>query len=369
MKKLYFLFVLLVIAACSEDSKTTFDTDIPAQIVALSATYTQVDVDVYGGNTGSVVIKPVGGTPPYEITPSQTGLTAKKHVFTIADSKGQTFVMHVTIKQPKAVMPVSSLLMPAIKNINKKSSNGKSKVIAKHLVQSIQYEKNKYKIDFTSDFSLTDNLYSIREDTLNLDTPKGDVRNYLYNDLGQLVQVRVQRASGSMGESGIESSYEYDKNGNVINNKTPYTYENGLIVSVLVDGYLTKYTYDAQARVVHRLGVLNSSTFEYTNDEVKETRYEVVPSLGEVANGRVVITKYDNTKAGIYNNEPFYKISTVFSSVLGQALPNPYLHIIDQKIFDNGLLLMGQSYKYFYDADGYLIKVDDGAYVTVYRYE
>lgn len=365
MKKLVLFILLSVLFSCSQDSAPETP---PVEITPLSATFTQVNVAVYNGNTGSVTIKPTGGTPPYTITPSQTGLTAKNYTFTITDSKGLITTINATITQPaKPVLPQSSLLKAAIRNINKASVSGKTKA-AKHVVKSIQYEKSKYITDLSSDFSATDNLYSSEEDALNINTPKGDVRTYSYNELGQLKQISIVKGPESLGESGIEASYEYDSDGNVINNSTPYTYENGLITEVLKDGYFTKYTYDTEGRVIHREGQLNASVFEYTADEVKETRYEVTPS-GETPNGRVVITKYDKTKAGIYNNEPYYKIATTFSTVLGQTVPNPYLHIIEQKIIDNGSLLLSQTYKYFYDADGYLIKVDDGAYVTVYQYE
>lgn len=362
------LATLITLFACSSDeTKPTIDP--PTTIIPLTATFTKVDVTVYGGNNGSVVITPTGGTPPYTITPSQIGLTAGSYTFTVTDGKGLNTTITTQIVQPKAVIPQSALLKPAVKNINKKSLTGKTSETIKRLSKSIQYDKDKYKIDETADYSLTDNLYSANEDILNANTTKGDIRTYTYNDLGQLIRIDIQKGSNSLGSSGIEFSYEYDNNGNVINNKTPYTYENGLITQVLIDGYLTTYIYDSNGRVIRRTGSMNASTFEYTDNEVKETRYEVIPSQGEVANGRVVITKYDGVKAGIYNNEPYYKIATTFSTLLGQTLPNPYLHIIEQKLVDNGVVQKSQSYKYFYDTDGYLIKVDDGAYVTIYIYQ
>jgi len=370
MRKIILLLALIIITSCSSDepTKTPVPTD-PVVVKPLAATFTKVDVAVYGGNTGSVTFMPAGGTPPYTISPSQTGLTAGNYTFIITDSKGLSLSTIVEITQPKATLPQSALLKPAVKNINKKSASGKRNETVKHLVQSIQYEKDKYIIDQTADYSLTDNLYAVSEDALNVNTPKGDVRTYTYNELGQLIRIDILKGPNSLGSSGIEFSYEYDSNGNVINNSTPYTYVNGLITNVLVDGYSTTYTYDSSGRVIHRSGALNASTFEYTDDEVKETRYDVLPAQGEVATGRVVITKYDGTKAGIYNNEPYYKIATTFSTLLGQTLPNPYLHIIEQKLVDNGAVQKSQTYKYFYDTDGYLIKVDDGAYVTIYIYQ
>lgn len=372
MKKITLIlsfFLFLVLSCSSEDTPVTPEKPTPeVEIKPLTATFTQVDVAIYGESTGSVTITPAGGTPPYTITPSQTELVAGDYTFTVKDSKGLTTTVTTKILQPKASLPQSSLLKPAVKNINKSSITSKNKATTKHVVQSIQYKKSNYKIDETADASLTDNLYSSNEDALNTNTQKGDVRTYTYNDAGQLTQIDIQKGPESMGSSGIEFSYEYDSNGNVINKNTPYTYENGLITEVLIDNYLTTYKYDSEQRVTKRTGKLNASTFEYTDTEVKETRYEIIESQ-EVANGRVIITKYDKTKAGIYNNEPYYKIATTFSSLLGQTLPNPYLHIIEQSVVDNGAVQKTQSFKYFYDAEGYLIKVDDGEFVTIYIYQ
>lgn len=369
MKKLLLLLSLITLLSCSSEDSPTVKTDPPVETKPLNAIFTQIDVLVYGGNSGSVTITPSGGTPPYTITPSQTGLTAGNYTFTITDSKGLTTTINATIKEPKATLPQSGLLKPAVKNINKVTATGKIKETAKHLIQSIQYDKDKYKIDETADYSLTDNLYSSNEDILNANTAKGDVRDYTYDDLGQLKQISILKGPNSLGSSGIEFSYEYDSNGNVINNNTPYTYENGLITKVSFDSYITYYTYDSEGRVTHRTGQLNASMFEYTDNEVKETRFDVIPATGEVPTGRVIVTKYDSTKAGIYNNEPYYKIATTFSSLLGQTIPNPYLHIIEQTMIDNGVAQKTQSYKYFYDTDGYLRKVDDGVYVTIYIYQ
>lgn len=367
---LFFFLFLIMSCSSSEDSPVTPILPQPEpEAKPLTATFTQVDVAVYGGNSGSVTIIPAGGTPPYTITPSQTGLAAGDYTFVITDSKGVTTSVTTKILQPKAVIPQSALLKPAVKNINKSNATGKIKETTKRLIQSIEYSRNQYKIDESSDYSAVDNLYSAVENELNSNTPKGDVRTYAYNNAGQLIRIDIEKGPGSLGSSGVEFSYEYDENGNVVNKNTPYTYENGLITEVLIDGYLTTYTYDSQERVTRRTGKLNTSTFEYTDTEVKETRYENIPSQGEVPNGRVILTKYDKTKAGIYNNEPYYKIATTFSTVLGQTLPNPYLHIIEQQIVDNGVAQKSQSFKYFYDTEGYLIKVDDGAVVTIFIYQ
>ncbi|PBJ11373.1 SprB repeat-containing protein [Flavobacterium sp. ACN6] len=365
------LTILLISSACSSEETplTPENPETPTETPPLTVTATKVDVTIYGSSDGAVTITPTGGTPPYTITPSQTALGAGDHTFTITDSKGQTITITTQIAQPKATIPQSALLRPAIKNINKNSTTGKTTATAKRVIKSIQFDKDKYKIDEASDYSLTDNLYSTVEDQLNTNTPKGDIRTYTYNDAGQLIQIYIQKGPNSLGSSGIEFSYEYDSDGNVVNKNTPYTYENGLITSVLMDGYLTLYTYDAQGRVISRKGNLNASSFEYTDQVVKETRFDVIPATGEVPTGRIIVTKYDSTKAGIYNNEPYYKIATTFSSILGQTLPNPYLHIINQTMIDNDVVQKSQSYKYFYDTDGYLIKVDDGMYVTIYTYE
>jgi len=59
----------------------------------------QVNVSCFG-STGSVVITPSGGTPPYVITPAQTGLSPGLHTFTVTDANLCTTTVDATITGP-----------------------------------------------------------------------------------------------------------------------------------------------------------------------------------------------------------------------------------------------------------------------------
>ncbi|MEL1242462.1 SprB repeat-containing protein, partial [Flavobacterium sp. DGU99] len=89
---------------------TTVDVTITEPANALTATASnQVNVSCKGGNDGSVVITPAGGTAGYTITPAQTGLTAGLHTFTVTDAKGCTTTVDVTISEPEVVVSVSGI--------------------------------------------------------------------------------------------------------------------------------------------------------------------------------------------------------------------------------------------------------------------
>ena len=84
---------------------TTVDVTITEPSAALTAVLTsQVNVSCFGGSNGSAVITPAGGTSPYVITPSQTGLTAGLHTFTITDANLCTTTVDVTITEPSAAL-------------------------------------------------------------------------------------------------------------------------------------------------------------------------------------------------------------------------------------------------------------------------
>ena len=74
---------------------------------AVSATLTsQVNVLCNGASTGSVVITGAGGTSPYIITPSQTGLAAGTYVFTVTDANSCTATVSATITEQSVLTPV-----------------------------------------------------------------------------------------------------------------------------------------------------------------------------------------------------------------------------------------------------------------------
>src|SRR6185295_7987218 len=80
---------------------TTVDATITEPATAVSAALTsQVNVLCHGQSTGSVVITPSGGTAPYTITPSQTGLAAGLHTFTVTDDNGCSTTDDATITEP-----------------------------------------------------------------------------------------------------------------------------------------------------------------------------------------------------------------------------------------------------------------------------
>ncbi|MEO8149691.1 MAG: SdiA-regulated domain-containing protein [Bacteroidia bacterium] len=61
------------------------------------------NVSCYGGSNGSVSITGSGGTPPYAVSPSSTGLTAGTYTFTVTDANGCTAACQSTITQPPAL--------------------------------------------------------------------------------------------------------------------------------------------------------------------------------------------------------------------------------------------------------------------------
>jgi hypothetical protein len=74
----------------------------------LAATSTQIDVSCKGGNDGSVTFTATGGTSPYSILPSQTGLTAGTYDFTITDANNCTIIKSITITEP--ALPLTAVL-------------------------------------------------------------------------------------------------------------------------------------------------------------------------------------------------------------------------------------------------------------------
>src|SRR5207244_2976247 len=76
---------------------------------AITATTTITNVLCNGGNTGSVVITPTGGTAPYTITPAQIGLTAGSYTFTITDANGCSITVPVTITEPTPITATTAI--------------------------------------------------------------------------------------------------------------------------------------------------------------------------------------------------------------------------------------------------------------------
>ena len=78
----------------------------PAPITATTAI---TNVACNGGNTGSVVITPSGGTGPYTITPAQTNLAAGSYTFTVTDASGCTLSVPVTITEPAPITATTAI--------------------------------------------------------------------------------------------------------------------------------------------------------------------------------------------------------------------------------------------------------------------
>jgi hypothetical protein len=76
---------------------TTASATVTEPMVLTATVTSQINVNCPGGNDGSVVITPTGGTPNYTITPAQTGLTAGTYNFVVTDAKGCTASASATI--------------------------------------------------------------------------------------------------------------------------------------------------------------------------------------------------------------------------------------------------------------------------------
>src|SRR6185369_17050178 len=87
----------------------------PAPITATTAI---TNVACNGGATGSVVIIPAGGTGPYTITPSQTGLTAGSYTFTVTDASSCFITVPVTITEPAAITATTTVTNATCGNAN-----------------------------------------------------------------------------------------------------------------------------------------------------------------------------------------------------------------------------------------------------------
>jgi hypothetical protein len=90
--------------ACYETA--TFNTTSCAWDVtgtALTATATPGTISCYGGTTNVTVVA-TGGTAPYSISPSTTGLPAGPHEFTVTDANGCETSVSVVIEEPAALI-------------------------------------------------------------------------------------------------------------------------------------------------------------------------------------------------------------------------------------------------------------------------
>ncbi|OMQ12439.1 T9SS type B sorting domain-containing protein [[Flexibacter] sp. ATCC 35103] len=96
-----YIFNVIDTQKCSTEVRVT----ITEPAMALKAVIqSQADVTCKGGADGSVLITPSGGTAPYDITPSQIGLAAGTHTFTLTDYNNCKTTIKATIAEPAMVL-------------------------------------------------------------------------------------------------------------------------------------------------------------------------------------------------------------------------------------------------------------------------
>jgi hypothetical protein len=83
---------------------TTVNVTITQPTSALSATGAVVSLATCGSANGSANITPSGGTGPYMIAPSQTGLTTGIKTFTVTDVRMCTTTVNVTVTEPASLL-------------------------------------------------------------------------------------------------------------------------------------------------------------------------------------------------------------------------------------------------------------------------
>lgn len=313
----------------------------------------------------------------------------------IIGSTPPVVVVPPIVVAPPIVLPISSLMKPAIRNVNlpgtsKISKNYKTGETRKHIVKSFRFAQNRvntnykyvlYNMSNSEYLNLpTDNLYQVKEDSLNLNTEVEFTYNYKYNTLNQLSEIHMMYIlSPSIGPVELFTYNSSGKLDNITSVQTgTYTYNASGLIDKMFDRNGTTlqftYQYDSQGRV--------KDVYHYTGDGIKKDMHYIYsypdantyikswfvinPSDQSETNTSYVTYIIDPTKPGIYNKEPVYQID------------NSYLHLIQltsQILYNGSWRLQFESRpKYFYNADGYLIKYDSAGFnhtsdITVFRYE
>lgn len=299
-------------------------------------------------------------------------------------------VVPPVIVPPVAItLPISSLLKPVIKNSNS-STKSKTTGASKHVVSAIIFANTTASIVYTyklnnltkSEYLAlpTDNLYDSSEEALNATSEHGYENTFVYNGLNQLIEIKNKLMLPTPRDL-LSEFFTYDANGNV-NATTKDVYDQsftyntaGLIDKKIKNDGSVEFTfeYDAQGRVVnvnHYMGSNNQIDMHYTysypdNNFYWKIWYAVNPLDQSEDKVDSVLYQFDPSKAGVYNKEPIYRLN------------NEYLHIIELTDYPkyNGFKAAWSARpKYFYDAEGYLIKYDRGGLnysgdITVYKYE
>ena len=293
--------------------------------------------------------------------------------------------------------PTQVIKKPAVVNITDKNLTGKgvtskTTAVRKRLIKTITYtsstifdKKYQTKLSEAEYLALpTDNLYDPTEESLNVNTKVYDERTYTYNSSNNLEKITINNIAypdynGTLAYSPIVFEYfesgakvqitKYQDKGAVLR----YEYNSiGQIINAKdLDGTL-RYTfeYDENNNVISKYLYMSSGVSEvkphmhytyiyYPNSTYVKNWIEVNPDGTENKTSSVTYN-YDKNIAGVYNNEPVYKV--LMDNEQGLA----YLHITSNTA--------GWKPKYFYDSDGYLIKYDSAGQsnaneITLFVYE
>ncbi|WP_367752483.1 hypothetical protein [Flavobacterium sp. WC2430] len=297
----------------------------------------------------------------------------------------------VVIAPPVAVIPVSSLMKPAVVNIKGQSSTGRI-AATKRLVKTITFtfqswSDSNYKTKFTdAEYKAlpTDNLYDPTEEALNVETKKFDERTYSYNSSGNLEQITINNIANPgynntpayapiifsyletgarvqitrYQDAGAVLVYEYNSIGQIIKARDlygalKYTFEydeaNNIISKYL---YYTSPDGNPKPQMHY--------TYSYFPNNTYIKNWISVDADGVEKTTSSVTYSYNKNIAGVYNNEAVYKV------LMDNQEGLSYLHITTNS--------NGSNPKYFYDADGYLMKYDrhglnNAMDITLFRYE
>lgn len=298
--------------------------------------------------------------------------------------------------KPVAGVPKSELMKPAIKNISTSAKTSKGSEAPKRVVRSIRYAQNymgkiyEYKLnsmDVNTYRALpSENLFDIAETELNKDTERDYTVNYKYNDLGQLINIAAGTVYINNGHTNYpeEFTFTYDANGALKEMISSYAFgtynynSKGLIdKKIEKDGFVSyEYVYDDLDRIQSVYFYMMTPqgrqpqmhyTYIYLDDTTYVKNWFSInqTDLTETLSGYITYT-FDPAKAGVYNKEPYYRTD------------NQYLHVVkmnSQILYYGVWQLQFESVpKYFYDADGYLIKFDSAGFnytqdITVFEYE
>lgn len=239
----------------------------------------------------------------------------------------------------------------------------------------------------------------------------GSVQHYTFNSNGQLEKVTdrdqvVEYTYNSVGQiitkkqsDGITFNYSYDKAGNIISVKTPYTnteYQYDLLnrlINVNEDGKNTTYSYDANGNVEEMTYPNGCKTvYQYDNwnrliqevivdskgNEIEHYEYELAPAGNRVCiietDGTVIKYDYDKvyklTKEERITPEGKNDITTYTYDEAGNRIAKVENEKVTNYTYDeNNRLLTANGTAYTYDNNGNLLSQTDSEKKTTYTYD